>query len=77
MRLTKENLELFETVKHLCDNMELTENKNYYFLTLNGVESFNIQTIVDNAKYYESSVFCSYSYLDDGCMVLTFKKIEN
>ena len=78
MRLTKENLELFGTVKHLCDSMELTENKDYYFLTLNDVETFNIQTIVDNAEYYKSSVFYSYSYnLEDKSMILTFKKIEN
>ena len=69
MSLTKENL---------CDSMELTENKDYYFLTLNGVETCNIQKIVDNAKYYKSSVFYSYSYnLEDRNMVLTFKKIEN
>lgn len=78
MKITKENIQLLDTVRHFCNTMELTENKDYYFLTLHGVEGFNIQTIVDNAQYYKSSIFYSYSYnFDNQDLILTFKKIED
>lgn len=78
MKITKENIQLLDTVRHFCNTMELTENKDYYFMTLHGVEGFNIQTIVDNAQYYKASIFYSYSYdFDNQDLILTFKKIED
>jgi len=78
MKFTKENIQLMDTIRHLCSYFELSENKDYYFISCIDVEAFNIQTVVDNAEYYKTSVFYSYSYeLENKILILTFKKIND
>lgn len=78
MKFTKENIQLLDTIKQFCTMFELSENEHYYFIACLDVEAFNIQTIVDNAEYYKTSVFYSYSYeLENKTLILTFKKIDD